>query len=344
MMRKVIIHRTGSYDVLKIEEMEEPNPSTGEVLIEVAAIGVNYADCMIRMGLYESAKVYVGLPITPGFEVSGRIKALGEGVEDFALGEEVFAVTRFNAYATHLIVPSHQVFRRPKRFSMEEIAGFPTIFLTAYYAMFELAHPRAGQVSLVHSAAGGVGTALLQLGRIAGLKSLGIVGQSHKIEIAQHYGAAHVIDKSRQDLWKEAEAFSPEGFHVIFDANGVETLSKSYDHLAPTGKLVIYGFHTMLTKGRGRPNWLKLIWGYLKTKRFNPLEMTGQNRSVLAFNLSYLFENTDLLEEAMTHLLAWIDEGKIEAPPIQIYPFDEVARAHADLESGTTVGKLILVP
>ena len=130
---------------------------------------------------------------------------------------------------------------------------------------------------------------------------------------------------------------------MILDANGAETLRESYRHLASGGKLVVYGFHTMFTKGRGRPNRLKLIRDYLRTPRFNPLYMTSENKSVLGFNLSFLGHRSDFLRTAMNQLLGWVDEGRIRPLPTTTYPFDQVARAHADLESGRTVGKLVLV-
>lgn len=343
-MKHIVIQRPGSYQELQICEAPTPQPQAGSVLVQVEAIGVNYADCVIRMGLYESAKKYVGWPITPGFEVAGTIAKVGEGVQRWSVGDRVLAVTRFGGYTSHLVVPEHQVFALPDALSMEQAAGFPAVFLTAYHAMFALGTPRPRQRILVHSAAGGVGGALTQLGKIAECEVTGVVGRTHKVETAQISGAKHVIDKSTQKLWSEAERIAPEGFHLIFDANGVETLQQSYAHLAAPGKLVIYGFHTMLPKKGGRPNWLKLAWGYLRTPRFNPLDLTGSNRSVLGFNLSYLFAETDLLMEGMQQLLAWIEEGKLAPPPVTTYPMEHVADAHRDLESGQTVGKLILIP
>lgn len=341
-MKKIVIHRPGSYDKLTLEESKTSSPGENELLISVRFVGVNYADCMVRMGLYESAKKYVGWPITPGFEVSGVVEKIGSCVSGWEVGDEVMAVTRFDGYSSHVVVPAHQVFSVPDGFSLAEAAGFPTVFLTAYYAMFALANPRKNLRMLVHSAAGGVGGALLQLAKIAEAFCVGVVGRSHKVESAQKLGADHVIDKSKEPLWPTAEAHSPDGYHVIFDANGVATIGESYNHLASPGKLVIYGFHTMIPKKGGRPNWFKLAWDYLRTKRFDPLAMTGENRSVLAFNLSYLFSEREILEDAMGDLLRWASEGKLQPPPIQIYPFEEVARAHEDIESAQTVGKLIL--
>lgn len=343
-MRKVVIPRAGGYDRLTIQTQPDPTPAPDEVVVTPEAIGVNYADCVIRMGLYASAKEYVGWPITPGFEFAGTVSSVGAAVKDLAPGARVFGVTRFGGYSSHVAVPRHQVFPLPARFDMAQAAGFPTVFLTAYYALFELAHPRKGNTLLVHSAAGGVGGALLQLGRIAGCRTVGVVGSSHKVEAARALGADVVIDKSREDLWRAAEQAAPRGYDVVLDANGVSTLRESYRHLAKPGKLVIYGFHSMLPREGGRPHWVKLAADFLRTPRFNPLELTNDNASVLAFNLSYLFERRDVLEEAMGRLLGWVDEGRIAPLAVTRFPLDRVADAHRALESGSTVGKLVLVP
>jgi synaptic vesicle membrane protein VAT-1 len=342
-VRKVVIHRAGGYERLALETHADVAPGPGEVAIAVEAIGVNYADCVVRMGLYASAKKYVGWPITPGFEVAGTVAAVGDGV-DWKVGARVIGVTRFGGYATRVVVPAHQVFALPTRFSMDDGAGFPAVFLTAYYALFELAHPRAGQRLLVHSAAGGVGGALIQLGKIAGCTVVGVVGATHKVEVARRLGADAVIDKSREELWAAAERHAPDGYDVVLDANGVSTLRASYDHLRSPGKLVIYGFHSMLPRQGGRPSYPKLAADWLRTPRFNPLALTNENRSVMAFNMSYLFEERSVLSESMTRLLGWIDDGKITAPPVQRFALDQVADAHRAIESGQTVGKLILVP
>ena len=162
------------------------------------------------------------------------------------------------------------------------------------------------------------------------------------VAVASTAAAAPKKPKAPPD-WP-APDWPPPDWPAVCDANGVATLKQSYDHLRTPGKLVVYGFHTMMPKRGGKPNWLKLAWGWLRTPRFNPLDMTTSSKSVLAFNLSYMFEEQWLLDEAMHQLIAWLEEGTIQAPPVTTYPLDEVARAHRDLESGQTVGKLILVP
>jgi NADPH:quinone reductase-like Zn-dependent oxidoreductase len=342
-MRKVVISRSGGYDRLQLEEGPDPDPQPGEVVVAVDAAGVNYADCVIRMGWYESAEEYVGWPITPGFEVAGTVCALGEGVDDPAVGTEVCAVTRFGGYASRVVVPRHQVFPRPSALDKAAGAGFPTVFLTAYYALFELAHPRPGSRLLVHSAAGGVGGALVQLGRIAEAEVVGVVGAAHKVETARTLGAHEVIDKSGEDLWESAERHARGGgYDVVLDGNGVATLKQSYRHLAPTGRLVTYGFHSMFPRRGGRPSLVRLALDYLRTPRFHPVRMANDNKSVLAFNLSYLFGQHELLAEAMGRLFGWLGAGRLQPPPLTRYPVERVADAHRDLEAGQTVGKLVL--
>lgn len=342
-MRKIVIHRAGSYDQLRIESHPSPRPGPGEVRIVVRAAGVNYADCIVRMGLYASAREYVGWPITPGFEVAGVVESLGTGVEDLSAGSPVMAVTRFGGYAEELVVPRHQVFPLPPGLSLEQAAAFPAVHLTADYALCELVRLRPGLQALVHSAAGGVGGALLQILRLHGCPGVGIVGGPQKRDAALAQGARAVIDKSREPLWTTAERLSPGGYDLILDANGAATLRQSYRHLAPAGRLVVYGFHTMLPRSGGRPSYLKLASTYLQTPWFSPLDLCNDNKSLLAFNLSYLFERRDLLAEGMTRLSRWLAEGKLHAPPLTSFPFDRVAEAHRALESGATVGKLVLV-
>ena len=195
---------------------------------------------------------------------------------------------------------------------------------------------------LVHSAAGGVGGALLQLARIAGTIPVGVVGSSHKVDAAKALGAEHVIDKSTEDLWRRARELCPDGYDVVLDANGVETLKESYEHTGSSGRLVVYGFHTMMPKSGGRPNYLKLGYDFLRTPRFSPLDLCNDNKSVMAFNLSYLFARRDLLEDGMTRTLGWVNEGKAKLPTVTRYALDKVGEAHQALESGKTVGKLVI--
>ncbi|MBW2459997.1 MAG: zinc-binding dehydrogenase [Deltaproteobacteria bacterium] len=341
-MKKVVIHTAGGYDRLRFETHPDLTPGPGEVRVAVAYAGVNFADCVVRLGLYQSAKDFVGWPITPGFEISGVVDAVGEGVKSPVVGDEVVAVTRFDGYASQVVVSTDSVFPIPEPLTLAEAAAFPAVHLTGWYALSMLAHPRKGEDMLVHSAAGGVGSVLTQLGKIHGCRVVGVVGQSHKVPHVEALGADAVIDKSRQNLFRRAEAEAQDGYGVILDANGVATLKASYDHLAPGGRLVVYGFHTMFSRNRGKTSLPKLAWGWLRTPRFDPLSMTNDNKSVLAFNLSYLFERNDILTEAWADLSGWLAEGRLARPVVKVYPAADVAETHRALESAGTVGKLVL--
>jgi NADPH:quinone reductase-like Zn-dependent oxidoreductase len=343
-MRRVTIRKPGGLKRLELETVPDPKPLRGEVRVSSRAVGVNFADCVVRLGLYPSAQDYVGWPITPGFEFSGVVSAVGEGVTDLAPGDAVMGVTRFGAYASEVVVERQLLKPLPAELTFEQAAAFPTVFLTAWYAVRELVHIRPGMAVLVHSAAGGVGSALVQLCKASGALVVGVVGSEHKRETALAQGADHVVVKSREALWPAVERICPDGFHVVLDANGAETLRQSYRHLRSTGRLVVYGFHSMLSRGRDRPNWLKVVYDFVRTPIFSPMSMTNVNKSVLAFNLSYLFDQMPLYHEAMADLFAGLQSGKLRPLPVETLPLDEVREAHRRLHAGETVGKLVLLP
>ncbi|EQC46251.1 medium chain dehydrogenase/reductase family protein [Bacteriovorax sp. Seq25_V] len=339
-MKKIVIHSPGDHDKLKLEHGTIDDLKVNEVQVDVMYSGVNYADVCVRWGIYESAKKFIGWPITPGFEFSGVISKVHENSK-FKVGDEVFGVSFFNGYSSKLNLPEHFVFKKPSSLSFEEAACFPAVFLTAYHALFQNFIMRPRSNVLVHSAAGGVGSALVQLLKQAGHNTVGVIGSSGKREYLSSLNCDHIIDKSKEDLWKRAEEICPTGYDVILDANGVETLRDSFNHLAPTGKLMVYGFHTMLPKS-GRINWPKLVWNYLRTPRFSPLELTSANKSVMAFNLSFLFERFDILLEGMEAMIKMLESGSIKGHRVTVFDASDVGHAHGHIESGKSVGKIAL--
>jgi len=194
----------------------------------------------------------------------------------------------------------------------EAAAGFLAVHLIAYHGLLRNMVIRPGMRVLLHSAGGGVGSAaLVQLCKLHNLHVTGAVGRSHKVEYVRQLGTDAVIDKSTQLLWDEAKRLCPEGYDLVFDANGPETLAQSYAHLKPTGKLLVYGFHTMLPKQGGHINYLKPGLGMLRMPRFNPLSMARENKGVVTFNLSFLLARTDLLHAAVNDLATWLEAGII---------------------------------
>jgi NADPH:quinone reductase-like Zn-dependent oxidoreductase len=347
-MRRIVIAKPGGYEALQLVEAPDPVPGPGEVRVRVEACGVNYADGIIRMGLYASAKELHGYPITPGFEVAGVIDAIGQTPAGappttLQLGQRVVALTLFGGYTSHLCLATHYVFPLPDNLTTQQAAALPAVFLTAWFMVHEQLHPRPGQRWLVHSAAGGVGGALVQLGRLCGAEVTGVVGAAHKVDAVLAMGASQAIDKSGGDWRLAAQLMAPDGFDAVFDANGVATLGDSYRLLAPMGKLFIFGFASMLPRN-GRLNWLRLAWDWLRTPRFNPMHMTQSNRSVMAANLSFLSSHAPLLSAGMVWLLERFANGELQPPPVETFALAAAADAHRRIESGQTIGKLVLVP
>jgi NADPH:quinone reductase-like Zn-dependent oxidoreductase len=338
--KRIIVDKPGSYGVFRYDETPIDDPQPGEVQVEVKACGINFADVSVRLGLYRVAKDLY--PLCPGLEFAGVVKTTGPRVEGFKPGDRVFGACRFGGYASAINSPAEHLWSLPEAWSFERGATFPVAYLTAYYALHHVGHLRESDRVLVHSAAGGVGTALLHLLKLNGNMSVAVVGRSDKVDAAKEAGATFIIDKGTQDLWGKAEELSPECYDIILDANGASTLKGSYDHLAPAGRLLVYGFASMFSHS-GRKNTFKLLWYTLKTPRFNPFDLTGANKTISGFNLIYLFDKVDLFRDIMETLLSWTTEGQLPLAPITAFPFQDVVSAHKAMESGRSVGKLVLV-
>ena len=337
--KRIIIDKPGGYGVFRYDETPIDDPQSGEIQVEVKACGINFADVSVRLGLYRAAKG--AYPLCPGLEFAGVVKTAGRGVEAFKPGDRVFGACRFGGYTTAVNSPAEHLWPLPETWNFERGATFPVAYLTAYYALHHVGHLRESDCVLVHSAAGGVGIALLQLLKLNGNMTVGVVGLSDKVDTAKEAGATFVIDKSTQGLWEKAGQLSPEGYDLILDANGASTLKGSYRHLRPAGRLLIYGFASMFSHS-GRKNILKLLWYYLKTPRFNPFDLTGANKTISGFNLIYLFDKLDLFRNIMETLLRWDTKGFLPSMPITPFPFKDVVSAHKAIESGRSVGKLAL--
>ncbi|KAL9185349.1 hypothetical protein ACHAXT_003126 [Thalassiosira profunda] len=332
------------------------------VIIRNEAFSVNYADCTIRWGLYESAKKFVGWPIVPGFDVAGNVEFVSNDCGNnephkLKVGDRVFGCTLFGAYSDRICCPTKQLRKIPDCIeSFAEAAAFPAVSLTALYALHLAGYfpITAGGGSryqftnksiLIHSAAGGVGSFLVQMSKILGLHVVGVVGSTSKVDDAKSLGCDVVIDKSTENLWTMAEMASPEGYATIMDANGVSTLQESYNHLAPSGRLVVFGFHSNLPMGSSMLNpleWVRMAKKAASLPKFDAMDLTVANKSILGFNLSFFSEETEVLSGMFDQVLEWIEEGKLSCPRICEMPMERIAEAHAYIQSGQSSGKIIL--
>ena len=342
-MNQVWIPRTGGPEVLELRAAPDPTPGPGAVLIAVEAAGVNFADLLARQGLYPDAPP---LPTVVGYEVAGRVAAVGAGVEGVAVGEPVVALTRFGGYSSHVVVPAIQVFRRPDGLTPETAAALPVTYLTAFQAlvvMGGLRHARdlGGQRLrvLVHGAAGGVGTAAADLARLYGAELLGTASAA-KHAYARERGYDRVF---AYEGWPDAvlEATGGRGADIVLDPVGGRQWAQSLRVLAPAGRLVVYGLSAMAGKGRlgavralARVPWL----------RFSPLALMNRNQGVLGINLGHLWHAQDDVARWARRLLAYADRGEVRPHVDRVFPLAEAAAAHRYIEERRNVGKVLLAP
>ena len=273
-----------------------------------------------------------------------------DGVEAYLLHSLVFGCSLFGAYSSRIVVPAQQLRRIPESLTLGESVALPAVSLTALYALhlanyWPLPSKYKNQAILIHSCAGGVGSMLVQMAKVLKLcPVVGVVGRSSKVEAARNLGCDVVIDKSNEDLWAIAEKVSPSGYSAIFDANGVTTLQDSYNHLAPTGRLVVYGFHTNLPSNSmlSPIEWLKMAVKMMKMPLFNPMDLTVDNKCIMGFNLSFFADERDVLMELFDQLCEWLNDGKLVCPNVVELPMSKVGDAHALIQSGKSIGKIIL--
>lgn len=335
--------------------VEETALLDGLAIVRITSCSVNYADVTIRWGLYESAIRFVGYPICPGFDFCGIVERVGRnaGVE---VGDDVFGITFFGAYSSRLLVPGAQLRPRPKKaLTPDEAAALPSVAGTALHSLklagFWPATPvTKNRAVLVHSAAGGVGSMLLQMAKILGCSPVvAIVGSAHKISACEALGADLVIDKSNlsaKGLWAAAASAAPDGYAAIFDANGVATLRESYEHLAQTGTLVIYGFHTNLPSAASLSPlaWARMAVGMARMPKFDPMALVLSSKTVAGFNLSFFAEEAALVSAYMDQIVAWVSAGRLRVSKVTAYALADVPRAHTFIQSGASIGKLVLNP
>ena len=268
------------------------------------------------------------------------------------MGDRVFGCTFFGAYSTRVLIPAAQLRPIPANLTTAQAACLPAVTLTALYALFLAGHfPTPSKFRnrgiLIHSAAGGVGSMLVQLSKLLGLSPIvGVVGRTSKVDAAKALGCDVVIDKSQQDLWPAAREAAPDGYSCVMDSNGVDTIEQSYMHLAMTGRLVVYGFHTNLPMGKDMLSpleWIRMASKQQRMPKFDAMEMGSDNKAVLAFNLSFFSQETAMLADFFGVVLDWLREGKLTCPPITEFEgLASISEAHDLIQSGKSVGKLIV--
>ncbi|MFQ5520379.1 MAG: medium chain dehydrogenase/reductase family protein [Candidatus Methylomirabilia bacterium] len=339
-MRQIWITRIGPPEVLELREADDPSPRPGEVRIRVQASGINFADIMARLGLYPDAPK---LPAVVGYEVAGAIDAVGEGVRR-SPGERVLALIRFGGYSDVVSVSETQAIPLPAGMSYEEGAAVPVNYLTAWQMLLQMGSLKQGERVLVHSGAGGVGLAAIDLCHMHGAEVFATASPS-KHSMLRERGVRHTIDYRATDYEAEVKRLSGgRGVHIVLDAMGGEHWKKGYRCLAPTGRLVMFGLSNAAT-GKSR-SLLSLAKTLLRTPFFSfpPPKLINDNKALIGVNLGHLWNESEMVLGWLTQILAWYGEGKVRPTVGASFPFGEAAAAHHYIQDRKNVGKVVLVP
>jgi NADPH:quinone reductase-like Zn-dependent oxidoreductase len=338
-MRAIVTTRNGDVDVLKVETRPDPAPGRGEVLIRVKAAGLNFADILARQGLYPDAPPK---PCVMGYEVSGIIEAVGEGVPQDPIGKPVFALTRFGGQAELVAVPVTQVFEKPDQLSFEQAAAIPVNYLTAWALLVTMGGLKKGEAVLIHNAGGGVGLAALDIAKHIGAKSYGTASAA-KHEFLKSRGLDHSIDYRNQDWLAELRNLTENrGVELVIDPLGGSSWKKSYRALRSTGRMGVFGMSTASANGfLGKLRALKAL---AQTPRFNPLSLMNRNRGVFGLNLGHLWGEAEKVADWTEEIMRGVAEGWIQPHVDRAFRFDQVAQAHRYIEARKNIGKVVLVP
>jgi len=326
-MKAIRIHETGSFEKLKYEEVDTPKPEKNQVLIKVISASVNYADVMTRGGTYP---MMPPLPAIPGIDCSGIVESVGENVTQFQPGQHVAALGQ-GCYAEYVTTNSIAVFPIAKDTDMDEAAAIPVNYLTAYHMMHTVAKVEKGDMILAYAAAGGVGTAVMQLAKQADVTVIGLTSTEEKVNFARAQGIDHIINYKTEDLVDRVKKITDgKGVSIILNSVAGDTFSRDFEILAPLGQIIWFGMAAGLPQGNLTE---QLGAGFLKSA------------GIRTFVLYSIFDlDPTLAARSSRKLFAYLAEKKIKPYIYERIPLAEAARAHELLESGTVQGKLILKP
>jgi NADPH:quinone reductase-like Zn-dependent oxidoreductase len=341
--KRVVVTQYGGPEVITIIEEDIPNPNVGEVRVKVLAAGVSLPDLLAREGVHpETPRV----PYTPGWDLVGTIDRLGEGVTGFQLHQTVAAMPIHGCYAQYVCVPMHLPIQVPAGLDVAEAVAVELNYITAYQMLHRLAKARPGQRMLIHGASGGVGTAMLQLAKLAGVTMYGTCSAEGAAVVRELGGIP--IDYKNTDFLKEIHRLTPDGVDAVFDGIGGDNLWRSREALREGGRVVTYGFQSKMRGGRmasgsrGRHpvrESAELGW-YILRNWFN-----FGRKSMIPYSIQWLMRfKPAWFRHDLVMLLDLLKQGKIKPLIARRLPLEDARRAHEMLGKGGIIGKIVLLP
>jgi NADPH2:quinone reductase len=338
-MKAIVLARYGTADeAFEIRELPTPQPAPGQVRIAVEAFGLNYADVSARQGTYQDAPP---IPCVIGYEVVGRVEAQGDGVAGPAIGARVTALTRFGGYATHAVTDARAVAPIPDSMDAGVAAALPTQYGTAYHCAEEMVRLHPGDHVLVHAAAGGVGTALVQLCKRRGCTVYGTAGSDEKLTYLRTLGVDHPINYRTVDFPTAVRRIRGNaGLDVIFDSLGGASVRTGLQLLAAGGRIVCFGAASRAT---GRPQLLYDIPFALSFGLPHPIPLMIHSKSIIGVNMLRLSDQRPLaLKRCLDAVVDLALKGEVHPTVGGRFTVDAIAKAHTFLEGRGSIGKVVV--
>ncbi len=314
-MKAVQVKAFGGVDQLELVELPDPQPQPGQVCIRVEACVLNYADVMQREGLYPGGPKP---PYIPGLEAAGVVEA-GDALP---AGSRVMAMSAGGSHAERVCVNATACLHFPDSMTFVEAAAFPVQYLTAYHALITLGRATVGETVLIHAAAGGVGTAAVQIAKLLGLRVVGTASSEEKRRRILDLGADEALSYEEFDQKLNGKHGPP----LILEAVGGDIFRRSLAILPSLGRLVVYGAASK------------------EVQPIDTLKLLFRSHTVMGLHLNGIFERPALMTESLTRLLGWIEQGKLEMQVGHTLPLTEIRQAHELISSRQSYGKIVLVP
>ncbi len=329
------IDKTGNLNNLKPGKENLTLPSANEITVEVKAIGLNFADIFAMLGLYSATPK---TPFVPGLEYSGVIIQKGKNAGKFEVGDKVMGLTRFGAYTNIINIDFNYLVKLPETWSFEEGAGFLVNSLTAYYGLVELGNIKPGQTVLIHSAAGGVGIYANRIAKKFDAFTIGTIGSNEKYDLCKQEGYNKIIVRGKNFTKQLIEKLNGRNLNLVMECIGGKIFKDSFALLSPQGRLISYGSANFNTKSL-MLNYPKLLFKYLSRPKIDPLKMINTNRSVMGFNLIWLWDQ----KEQLAGMVDKLNELHLTKPLIgKKFSFNDIHSAIKYLQSGKSVGKVVV--
>ncbi len=343
LFRRMIFRRYGSPDVFEWDDAPVRALASGEVLLRVRYIGVNYADIIARRGYYK----WIGRPpACPGFEVAGEVIDKASDVA-LPLGARVAAITRFGGYTEALIARADRLIRIPDEMPLQDAAALPAVYITAYHSLVNVMRVRRGESILIQAVAGSVGTAALQLAKHFGLTTYGTASSEKKLEFARQHGLDHGINYRANDFEDEVKRLTGgRGVQFVLDSLGGYGLRKGMRCLATGGHCVTIGAAGVVPpigfSWRALREWRRITVDLVKGGVYHPFKLLETNSGISGVQILLLWDEVGRLQPIIEHLMQLYREGAIKPAVGDVFSLAEVARAHALVESRGSMGKVLL--